>query len=141
MTATPPQQSREGEQNQGLHRMLRGLYDWVMRLAVQVSPHHFQSEVRHAVEQALGTGPGGFFEPGRLRFGEDLRASDIVQALMALDGVEHVCLNRFKRLGDRFADQAASGRIALEGLEVVFILEDEAVVEYMQFGDRKSISG
>lgn len=90
----------------------------VMRLAVQVSPHHFQSEVRHAVEQALGTGPGGFFEPGRLRFGEDLWASDIVQALMALDGVEHVCLNRFKRLGDRFPDQAASGRIELEGLEV-----------------------
>ena len=29
----------------------------------------------------------------------------------------------------------------LEGLEVVFILEDGAVVEYMQFGDRASISG
>ena len=31
--------------------------------------------------------------------------------------------------------------MALEGLEVVFILEDGAVVEYMQFGDRASISG
>jgi hypothetical protein len=30
---------------------------------------------------------------------------------------------------------------ALEGLDVVFVLEDDAVVEYMQFGDRKSISG
>lgn len=29
----------------------------------------------------------------------------------------------------------------LEGLEVVFIFEDGAVIEYMQFGDRKSISG
>lgn len=29
----------------------------------------------------------------------------------------------------------------LEGLEVVFIEEDGAVIEYMQFGDRKSISG
>ena len=30
---------------------------------------------------------------------------------------------------------------ALEGLDVVFVLEDDAVVEYMQFGDRQSISG
>jgi hypothetical protein len=68
--------------------------------------------------QALGTGPGGFFAPGRLRFGEDLWASDIVQTLLALGGVSNVCLNRFKRLGDRFPDQASSGRIALDGLEV-----------------------
>ena len=31
--------------------------------------------------------------------------------------------------------------MALEGLEVAFIFEDGAVVEYMQFGDRASISG
>lgn len=90
----------------------------VLFVSVQVGPHHFQSEVRRAVEQALGTGADGFFRPGRLRFGEDLWASDIVQALVRLDGVENVCLNRFKRLGDRFPDQAASGRIPLDGLEV-----------------------
>lgn len=90
----------------------------VMHLSVQVAANYYQSEVRAAVEQALGTGPGGFFAPGRLRFGEDLWASDIIQALMQLDGVDNVCLNRFKRLGDRFPDQASSGRIPLEGLEV-----------------------
>lgn len=90
----------------------------VMALSIQVAANHYQSEVRDAVAQALGTGPGGFFAPGRLRFGEDLWASDIVQALMALGGVTNVCLNRFKRLGDRFPDQAGSGRIALDGLEV-----------------------
>lgn len=89
-----------------------------LALSLQVAANHFQSEVRHAVEQALGTGPGGFFAPGRLRFGEDLWASDIVQALMALDGVANVCINRFKRLGDRFPDMASLGRIALDGLEV-----------------------
>ncbi len=89
-----------------------------LALSIQVDPDYFQSEIRHAVEKVLGTGPGGFFEPGRLRFGEDLLASDLYQALMVLDGVDNVCLNRFKRLGDRFADQAASGRIVLEGLEV-----------------------
>jgi hypothetical protein len=92
----------------------------MMHLSVQAAENYYQSEIRVAVEQALGTGPGGFFSPGRLRFGEDLWASDIVQALMALDGVTNVCLNRFKRLGDRFPDQATSGRIPLEGLEVAF---------------------
>jgi hypothetical protein len=89
-----------------------------MSLSIQVHPDYFQSEIRRAVETALGTGPGGFFAPGRLRFGEDLMASDLYQAMMALDGVENVCLNRFKRLGDQFSDQAASGCIVLEGLEV-----------------------
>ena len=96
----------------------------VMTLSIQVDPDYFQSEVRHAVAQALGTGPGGFFEPGRLRFGEDLWASDLYQVLMALDGVINVCLNRFKRLGDRFQDQAGTGHIVLEGLEVAICDND-----------------
>lgn len=97
-----------------------------MFLSIQVHSDYFQSEIRHAVERALGAVPGGFFEPGRLRFGEDLLASDIYQALMDLEGVENVCLNRFKRLGDRFSDQAAAGRIVLEGLEVAVCDNDPA---------------
>lgn len=97
-----------------------------MVLSIQVDADYFQSEIRHAVEQSMGTGPGGFFAPGRLRFGEDLWASDIYQDLMALNGVDNVCLNRFKRLGDRFPDQAASGRIVLEGLEVAICDNDPA---------------
>ncbi|MDW8323753.1 MAG: hypothetical protein RMK60_06610 [Burkholderiales bacterium] len=90
----------------------------VMHLSVQVASNFYQSEVRAAVERALGTGPEGFFAQGRLRFGEDLWASDIVQTLMSIDGVSNVCVNRFKRLGDRFPDQAGTGRIPLDGLEV-----------------------
>lgn len=96
----------------------------VLSLSIQVDADYFQSELRVAVERALGTGPGGFFEPGRLRFGEDLWASDLYQVLMRLDGVDNVCLNRFKRLGDRFPDQAALGRIVLEGLEVAICDND-----------------
>jgi hypothetical protein len=101
----------------------------VLTLSIQVDADYFQSEVRHAVEQALGTGPGGFFEPGRLRFGEDLWASDLYQVLMALDGVENVCLNRFKRLGDRFEDRAAAGWIRLDGLEVAICDNDQNAPE------------
>lgn len=97
-----------------------------LTLSIQVNSQYFQSEVRHAVERALGTGPGGFFAPGRLRFGEDLWASDLYQLLMGLSGIDNICLNRFKRLGDRFQDETASGRIVLEGLEVAICDNDPA---------------
>jgi hypothetical protein len=87
-------------------------------LVIQLNPNYFHSEVRREIEAALGTGSGGFFEHGRLQFGEDLYASDLFETLMQLEGVEHVCLSRFKRLGSRFPDQSASGRIVLDGLEV-----------------------
>jgi hypothetical protein len=90
----------------------------LLSLSVQVDRNYFQSEVRHAVDKALGTGPEGFFAAGRLRFGEDLWAGDLFETLMALDGVDNVCLNRFKRIGDRYADASDHGRIALSGLEV-----------------------
>ncbi len=89
-----------------------------LSLSVRVAESFYQSEVRRAVGEALGTGPLGFFRPGRLRFGEDLHASDVIEAVMALDGVESVCLNSFKRLGGDFPDEVASGRIRLDGLEI-----------------------
>ena len=90
----------------------------VMSISITLKQDYFQSEVRRVTEQALGRGPGGFFEPGRLRFGEDVYASDIHQTLMQLDGVENVCLNRFKRFGPQYADQAASGLISMRGKEI-----------------------
>lgn len=95
-----------------------------MSLSIRVADNYFQSEVQHAVQEVLGTGPGGFFEPGRLGFGEDLFASDIFQVVMSLDGVENVCLNRFKRFGDHYPDQANTGQIVLEELEIAVCNND-----------------
>ncbi|MCP4657390.1 MAG: hypothetical protein GY856_18445 [bacterium] len=100
-----------------------------MALSLRLAENFFQSEMRRAVAQALGGGPEGFFRPGRLRFGEDLYASDVVQAVMAVDGVESVCLNRFKRLGSRFPDRSGSGNIVLDGLEVAVCDNDPAEPE------------
>jgi hypothetical protein len=97
-----------------------------MAISIRVAENFFQSEVRHAVNQALGTAPGGFFEPGRLDFGEDVYAGDIFQTLMALDGVENVCLNLFKRLGGQFPDLADSGVIPLQGLDIAICDNDPA---------------
>ena len=108
----------------------------LIALSVRVRPGFFRSELAHAVEQVLGTGPEGFFAPGRLRFGEDLYAGDLYERLMALDGVENVCLNRFKRVGDRYPDRSADGRIALSGLEVAVCDNDPVAPErgYLHLG-------
>jgi len=92
-----------------------GIY---MSLSVRLASSFFQSEMRHAITQVLGHGPSGFFEPGRHGFGEDLYASDVIAALMALEGIEQVCLNSFKRIGGQNPDRAEAGFISLDGLEV-----------------------
>jgi len=89
-----------------------------LSLSIRLQDEYYQSEVRHGIDAALGTGAGGFFEPGRLRFGEDLHAGDLIQTVMALEGVAHVCVNRFKRIGSQYQDQAVSGRIELKGIEI-----------------------
>jgi hypothetical protein len=92
-----------------------GIY---LNLSVKVDSNYFQSEVRQAISQALGNDSGGFFEPGRLAFGQDIHASDLIETLMALEGVNAVCLNRFKRVGDRYPDQSGAGVISLSGNEI-----------------------
>jgi len=98
-------------------------------LSVRISGNYFQSEIKRAIVDRLGNGLGGFFQPGNIGFGEDLFASDIVEAVMALAGVEAVCLNRFKRVGSRYADQSDSGRIQIDGIEVAVCNNDSTSPE------------
>ena len=101
----------------------------VIIASLVIRDDYFRSEVKTAAHAALGRGLGGFFEPGRLRFGEDLFVSDVIAALMALDGVETVCLIRFKRAGAQYPDQADTGRIELSGLELAVCDDDPAQPE------------
>lgn len=98
-----------------------GIY---MSLSIKIAHNFYQSEIHHVITQVLGHGPGGFFEPGKIGFGEDLYASDIIEALMTLEGIEHVCLNRFKRIGSQYPDQTDAGFIPLDGLEVAVCNND-----------------
>jgi hypothetical protein len=98
----------------------------MMAMSVRVRDNHFQSEVRDAIDQTLGTGHGGFFAPERIEFGATLHLSDVVQTLMALDGVEVASINRFKRVGQRFPDQVLASRIVLHGVEFASCDNDHA---------------
>ena len=98
----------------------------MMALSVRVRDNHFQSEVRDAIDDALGTGPGGQFAPDRIEFGQAVHLSDVVQAVMGLDGVDAASVNRFKRVGRRWPDQVEAGRIALHGVEFASCDNDHA---------------
>lgn len=99
-------------------------------VSIRVSEHYFRSEIRQAVEHSLSTGLNGFFAPGRLQFGEDLHSSDVIEVLMALDGVVAVCLNQFKRVGRRYPNQADAGLIELSGLQIATCNNDTSNPEY-----------
>lgn len=87
-------------------------------LSIRVKKGYFRSELKQALNQVFTAEKDGFFEPGEHGFGEDLFASDIVEAAMAVEGVEVACLNRFKRIG-AYPDRTAAG--------VIEIAEDEFV--------------
>jgi hypothetical protein len=96
-----------------------------LSVSVRISGDYYQSEIRDAIRDTL-VGYDGFFAPGELRFGEDVVASDLIEVMMALDGVGSVCINRMKRIGSIYADQSGSGRIVLEGHEVAVLEDDTA---------------
>jgi hypothetical protein len=85
-------------------------------LEIGVDANYFHSEVRLSVAQALGTGPGGLFEPGALRFGQAVHWSDIFNAVGSLPGVEYVLITSFKRLGAQYSEEPE--RIALASNEI-----------------------
>lgn len=88
-------------------------------LSVRAKPGFFRSELKQALADVFSSDDGGFFEPGRLDFGEDLFASDIIEAAMAVDGVAVACLNRFKRVGSSWPDRAAEGFIPVADDEYI----------------------
>jgi hypothetical protein len=96
----------------------------VLTVAVRIAGDYYRSEIQAEVRAALVDQTDGFFAPGRRKFGEDVVASDLIEVLMALDGVDSVCINRLKRIGSIYADQSGSGRIVLQGHEVA-VLEDD----------------
>ncbi len=88
---------------------------------MRVKRGYFRSELKQAIAQVFSSDQGGFFEPGRLGFGEDLFASDIIEAAMAVEGVEVACLNRFKRVGP-WPDRTAAGVIEIADDEFALCL-------------------
>lgn len=95
-------------------------------LSVRAKKGFFRSELKQALDQEFTSDQGGFFEPGRLGFGEDLFASDIIERAMTVEGVEVACLNRFKRVG-AYPDRTAAGVIEIADDEFALCRNDRAM--------------
>jgi hypothetical protein len=94
-------------------------------LSIRAAMGYFRSELKQALEAAFSSDEGGFFEIGRLGFGEALFASDIIETAMAVEGVAVACLNRFKRVGV-YPDQRASGVIVIADDEFILCMNDQS---------------
>jgi len=88
-------------------------------LSIRAKSGYFRSELHQALSDLFSSEEGGFFEPGRLDFGEDLYASDIIEAAMSVEGIEVACLNRFKRVGSGWPDRTVEGFVPIEDDEYV----------------------
>ena len=91
-----------------------------LALHVTIQPNFYCSEVMYEVKGIMNDEPGGFFEPGRLRFGQDVTIGDVMEWVMAVDGVANVRADRLKRSGN-CPDLTASGVIALKTNEYAVI--------------------
>ena len=103
-----------------------------IRVCLRIDSDYFQSELRDAVAAALGRGPGQFFEPGNLQFGQAIYVSDIVQSLMALEGVEDVVVKHLSRIQVRDEREAERGVLKLHGLEIARCDNDPRHPEFGQ---------
>ncbi len=97
-------------------------------LSIRVRRGYFRSELRQALDQAFSSDQDGFFEPGRLGFGDDVFASDLIEQAMTVEGVEVACLNRFRRVGP-YPDRTAAGVIEIADDQFALCLNDRAAPE------------
>ncbi len=100
----------------------------VFTLSIRARKGFFRSEMKQALFEVFSTEEGGFFEPGRLGFGDDIYASDIIEAAMGVEGVAVACLNRFRRLGP-YPDRTAAGVIRIGEAEFAQCLNQRGAPE------------
>ena len=97
-------------------------------LDIAIAPQYYQSEVFQAIRSIFNAQEGGFFEIGRLSFGTDLNKSDVIQAVMQLEGIKSVHVKTFRRSGSDSVE--SEDRIVLGGVEVAVCDNDPKVPEH-----------
>ena len=98
-------------------------------LSVRARPGYFRSEIKQALAQVFSADQGGFFEIGRLDFGQPLYASGVIEAAMTVEGVAVACLNLFRRVGKGFEDQSADGLVTVAADEFIECRSDRSSPE------------
>ena len=109
---------------------------------VTIKNNFFCSEVMYEVKNIMSSKQAGFFEPGRLLFGQDINIGDIMEWVMSVSGVANVQVNTLKRSGNR-PDVSASGAIVLKKNEYAVIknLADEPLKGSLSLKFKGGIKG
>ena len=89
-----------------------------VELSVCVDDGFTRGHVVAALRAALGTGPGGFFNPDALTFGDPVRVSRLVARAAAVPGVVSVRVTRLRRLFGPDDDALATGLLRIGPLEI-----------------------
>jgi predicted phage baseplate assembly protein len=102
-----------------------------LQLRAWAVPHRFPSAVHRAVQLALGNGwqengQPGFFYPANLAMGQPIYWSQVIRAVMAVDGVARAEIVRFGRLDDT----RALDPVPIDELEVARLDADPDHPEY-----------
>jgi len=92
-------------------------------MTVKVKSGYFQSAIKKALvdafsKQILANQQKGFFHPDRFSFGDPVYLSQVISSAIAVEGVESVNVNRFKR----WVESDEQGRRALELGQIAFDL-------------------
>src|SRR5262249_37373543 len=110
-----------------------------VELAVCVKRGYFGADIEQALLEVFSNrvradGTLGLFHPDRFSFGEPVYLSPLVQAVLAVDGVDSVRFVTFQRQGK--PDQGAAikaGRILLDRLEIARLDNDPNFPEHGTF--------
>lgn len=106
-----------------------------LELHVCISPHHRRGEVRKALldlfsNRDSSAGRTGFFHPDSLRFGTGVYLSQIVQAAVALDGVDSVVVQDLRRLNGTDKSALDTGVLPIGPFEIAQLDNDPNFPEH-----------
>lgn len=92
-------------------------------LHVCVKADYFRADVLHAVEQVLSSGvladgSLGLFHPDNFSFGQPVYLSRVIAAAQAVEGVDSIRADSFRRLSDPTLVSLQTGVIEIGGLEI-----------------------
>jgi hypothetical protein len=106
-----------------------------LELVVCAAPGFFRADVAEAVAEALSArdlagGRRGFFHVENLTFAQPVRLSAIYAAVEAVEGVDSVEVQTFKRLGRAAAGELDSGLLPIEPGEIAQLDNDPNFLEH-----------
>ena len=93
-------------------------------LTIEVKPDQYRSAIKAALLEAfssvqLADGRRGFFHPDNFTFGQPVYLSKVIEAAIAIEGVNHVkSVNPFQRWGGTPQGEIEAGQIQLGRLEI-----------------------